>query len=233
MRIRIKFEKKQPVRYLGHLDIMRFFQRVFNRADVKMEYSGGFNPHQKMSFAQPLGVGILSEGDYLDAEIASGQDLSQVRENMNRVCGDGVWIRSVKEVEEGAKKAMGALAYAEYHIDIRTLLPEAADSTEQAETVIQKAIEELLARREIPVQKTTKSGTREVDIRPQILRLSYESGTVFLQVTAGSSNNLKPDTLLTELFRESEVEYRREKVTIIRKELYAEQWIPLESFQTV
>ena len=233
MRIRIKFEKKQAVRYLGHLDIMRFFQRVFNRADVKMEYSGGFNPHQKMSFAQPLGVGILSEGDYLDAEIASGQDLSLVRENMNRVCGDGFWIRSVKEVEEGAKKAMAALAYAEYRIDIRTLLPEAADSTEQAETVIQKAIEELLARREIPVQKTTKSGTREVDIRPQILRLSYESGTVFLQVTAGSSNNLKPDTLLTELFRESEVEYRREKVTIIRKELYAEQWIPLESFQTV
>ena len=233
MRIRIKFEKKQPVRYLGHLDIMRFFQRVFNRADVKMEYSGGFNPHQKMSFAQPLGVGILSEGDYLDAEIASGQDLSLVRENMNRVCGDGFWIRSVKEVEEGAKKAMAALAYAEYRIDIRTLLPEAAESTEQAEAVVLKAIEELLARKEIPVQKTTKSGTREVDIRPQILRLSYENGTVCLQVTAGSSNNLKPDTLLAELFRESEVEYRREKVTIIRKELYAEQWIPLESFQTV
>ena len=233
MRIRIKFEKKQPVRYLGHLDIMRFFQRVFNRAEVKMEYSGGFNPHQKMSFAQPLGVGILSEGDYLDAEIASGQDLSLVRENMNRVCGDGFRIRSVKEVEEGAKKAMAALAYAEYEIDIREQLQEAEGSAEEADKVLLKDIEELLARKEIPVQKTTKSGTREVDIRPQILRLSYENGTVFLQVTAGSSNNLKPDTLLAELFRQSEVEYRREKVTIIRKELYAEQWIPLDSFQTV
>lgn len=226
MRIRIKFEKKQPARYLGHLDIMRFFQRVFNRADVKMEYSGGFNPHQKMSFAQPLGVGILSEGDYLDAEIASGQDPARILEDLNRVCGDGFSVRSVKEVKEGTKKAMAALAYAEYEVDLCALLPE-------AEPVLCRKIPELLARPEIPVMKTTKSGTREVDIRPQILRLSYENGTLFLLVTAGSGNNLKPDTLLAELFRESEVEYQREKVTIVRKELYAEGQIPLGEFQTV
>lgn len=241
MRIRIKFEKRQPVRYLGHLDIMRFFQRVFNRAEVKMEYSGGFNPHQKMSFAQPLGVGILSEGDYLDAEIADGQDLLQIRDNMNRVCGDGFAIRSVKEVKEGAKKAMAAIAYAEYHVDIRGLfsdethsLPPAAGQEQNArEMLLSAAIENLLSRKEIPVQKTTKSGTHEVDIRPQILRLSFENGQLFMQVTAGSGNNLKPDTLLSELFRESEVEYRREKVTIVRNELYAQNWIPLEAFQTV
>ena len=101
MRVRIRFEKKQPVRYLGHLDIMRFFQRTLNRAGVKMEYSGGFNPHQKMSFAQPLGVGILSEGEYLDAEIAPGQDLNQILENLNRVsmfrCSHDVFQRFVFE----------------------------------------------------------------------------------------------------------------------------------------
>ncbi len=245
MRIRIKFEKKQPVRYLGHLDIMRFFQRVFNRADVKMEYSIGFNPHQKMSFAQPLGVGILSEGDYLDAEIAPGQDLLEIRDKMNRVCGDGFRICSVKEVEEGAQKAMAALAFAEYHVDVAGLLSEAEGSLSEAEAALRQNIETLLARPSIPVEKATKSTRKksrmknaeaprtEVDIRPQLLKLSYENGSLFLQVTAGSGNNLKPDTLLKELFRESEVEYRREKVTIVRNELYAESWIPLEAFQTV
>lgn len=264
MRIRIKFEKRQPVRYLGHLDIMRFFQRVFNRAEVKMEYSGGFNPHQKMSFAQPLGVGILSEGDYLDAEIAAGQDLLQIRENMNRVCGEGFAIRSVKEVQEGAKKAMAALAYAEYHVDVHDLFSDETHPAEvcpmtrggnkegarllneDREQFLNSAIETFLARKEILVRKAAKSGTKkrgrtraedeprtEIDIRPRIICLSCESGQIFMQVTAGSGNNLKPDTLLSELFRESEVEYRREKVTIVRNELYAQKWIPLEAFQTV
>lgn len=226
MRVRIKFEKKQPVQYLGHLDIMRFFQRCFNRAEVQMEYSGGYNPHQKMSFAQPLGVGILSNGEYLDAEIADGQDLARICESLNRVCGDGFSVASVREVKEGAKKAMAALAFAAYHVDLRPLFDAGCE-------MIQSAITDLLAKEQIQVMKTTKSGTKEVDIRPQIVRVEYKDGILSMLVTAGSNNNLKPDTLLSELLDKTTVEYQRERITIIRDELFAEGMIPLESFQTV
>ena len=251
MRIRIKFAKKDSVKYLGHLDIMRFFQRCFNRAEVKMEYSAGYNPHQKMSFAQPLGVGIISRGEYLDAEIADGQDLNEICRRLNGVCGDGFEVINVKAVEEGAKKAMAALQFASYEVDVRRLVPEteASNSSKSAyellseteelepgsfnsfDKEISRAINDLFLEEHIYVSKTTKSGTREVDIRPQIIQLTYQEGIVYMMVTAGSDNNLKPDTLLTSLFAKTNIEYQKELITITREELYAEGFVPLDQFQ--
>ena len=71
MKIRIKFRKWGCMKFIGHLDMMRFFQKVMRRADVDIRYSEGFSPHQIMSFAAPLGVGITSDGEYLDIEVHS------------------------------------------------------------------------------------------------------------------------------------------------------------------
>ncbi len=242
MRVRIKFAKKESVKYLGHLDIMRFFQRCFNRAEVKMEYSEGYNPHQKMSFAQPLGVGIISRGEYLDAEIADGQDLDAICRRLNEVCGDGFEVLNVKAVEEGAKKAMAALQFASYEVDVKPLACEEADLGQEAEdnsaedfaefdSIVNHAISELLSEDQIMVSKTTKSGTREVDIRPQIIELSEKDGIVKMKVTAGSDNNLKPDTLLSSIFAKTNIEYHKEKITITREELFADGFVPLDQFQ--
>ncbi len=51
MKIRIKFAKEGTMKFIGHLDIMRYFQKVMRRADVDIRYSEGFSPHQIMSFA--------------------------------------------------------------------------------------------------------------------------------------------------------------------------------------
>ena len=59
MKIRIKFRKTGNMKFIGHLDVMRYFQKAIRRADVEICYSGGFSPHQIMSFAAPLGVGIV------------------------------------------------------------------------------------------------------------------------------------------------------------------------------
>ena len=57
MKIRIKFSKQGAMKFIGHLDTMRYFQKAMRRADVDIRYSEGFSPHQIMSFAAPLGVG--------------------------------------------------------------------------------------------------------------------------------------------------------------------------------
>ena len=62
MKVRIKFSKHGPMKFIGHLDIMRYFQKAMRRADVAICYSGGFSPHQIMSFAAPLGGGITTNG---------------------------------------------------------------------------------------------------------------------------------------------------------------------------
>ena len=63
IKIRIKFRKYGVMRFIGHLDIMRYFQKAIRRANIPIAFSGGFSPHMIMSFAAPLGVGVTSAGE--------------------------------------------------------------------------------------------------------------------------------------------------------------------------
>ena len=83
MKIRIKFAKRGSLKFVGHLDTMRYFQKLIRRAGIDIAYSEGFNPHQKLSFAQPLGVGMLSEGEYVDIEVNSTFSSREAIKRMN------------------------------------------------------------------------------------------------------------------------------------------------------
>ena len=67
--VRFKFSRKGPVRYTGHLDMLRYFQKAVMRSSLPARYSEGFHPHQIMSFAYPLGVSMETEGDYMDLDL--------------------------------------------------------------------------------------------------------------------------------------------------------------------
>ncbi len=224
MKVRIKFTKEASVKYLGHLDIMRFFQRCFNRAGVKMVYSEGFNPHQKMSFAMPLGLGIESRGEYLDCEIADGQNLDEVKNKMNLVSGDGFHILSVRELKENATKVMAAVRFASYQI----LFDEAI-----SDETIDNSIKELQSRGSYLVHKKTKKKEQDVDILPQINKLSYQDHKLDITLHAGGDQNIKAETVASVLFDLMGIDYHREKITIMRLELFAKDVVPLEDFETV
>lgn len=219
MRIRIRFAKNNDAKFLGHLDIMRFFQRLFNRAGILMEYSEGFNPHQKLSFAQPLGVGILSYGEYLDADIKDGQNLDFVFDNLKKFSGSGFDILCVKEVV-GNSKSMAALRFAKYRIQG----PFKFDNS---------SLDLLLNSKSYIVSKTTKSGTKDVDIRPLIHDLHFDGNDLIFMVSAASDNNLKADTLLSVLCNLCDCVYNKFDYTFIREDLFADNFVSLENFQTV
>ena len=69
MKVRIKFEKRGNLRFIGHLDLMRYFQKANRRADLPIAYSEGFSPHQIMSFAAPLSMGVESTAEYADFKL--------------------------------------------------------------------------------------------------------------------------------------------------------------------
>ena len=218
MKIRIKFSRKPRVKFLGHLDIMRSFQRGFIRAGVQMVYSVGYSPHQKMNFAQPLGVGVTSVGDYLDAEVADGQDVEAIREGLNREMGEGFDVKSVRVIQEGADKGMAAVRYASYRVEVMEgAIPEVGPFA-AAESVV--------------TIKKTKSGEAEVDIKPWVLELSGEGREFKFTVRSGSENNLKPDLLMQEIYRLSGLDFDRNNIQIERQELMAEEMVPLEDYQT-
>lgn len=82
------------MRFIGHLDVMRYFQKAIRRAEIPIAFTTGYSPHMIMSFAQPLGVGVTSDGEYFDIEItepiSSGEGGCPVK------CSDGGGRRSHK-----------------------------------------------------------------------------------------------------------------------------------------
>ncbi|MBQ9030356.1 MAG: DUF2344 domain-containing protein [Parasporobacterium sp.] len=218
MRVRIKFTRNGFVKYLGHLDIMRTFQRCFNRAQIRMIYSEGFNPHQKLQFALPLGVGVLSRGEYLDAEVEDGQDPSGIRESLNRVSGDGFEILDVRILEEQAGNAMASVRFASYEIEFKT--PISLDPVRYLEP------------EQILLQKKTKTGIREVDVKQLIRKMEMNGRILSMTLGSGGENSIKPELIAADLLRQSGLSAEATEMEVTRCDLYAEGMIPLIEYQT-
>lgn len=126
MKIRIKFTKYGPLRFIGHLDVMRFFQKAIRRASIDVTYTTGFSPHQVMSFAAPLGVGLTSNGEYMDIQVNSipsprdGLTSCQVlTQQLNNASVKGLDVISARILPEDAGNAMASVAAASYTVRFR------------------------------------------------------------------------------------------------------------------
>ena len=98
---------------------MRYFQKAFKRADIGICYSSGYSPHQIISFAAPLGVGLTSEGEYVDIECRDFSSSKEIKDKLNAVMSEGISVVSVKKLEEDSKNAMSIVAAADYRIFFR------------------------------------------------------------------------------------------------------------------
>ena len=160
MMVRVKFAKYGPLRFTGHLDVLRFFQKAIRRAGLDVVYTHGFNPHQVMSFAAPLGVGLCSVGEYMDVEIASSDGAEDFKERLQEACPYGIDILSVKMLPEKAGNAMASVAAATYAVAFK--------DPEKSFAGCQGAVDGLLSKKELWITKETKRSTAEVDIRSGI-----------------------------------------------------------------
>ena len=116
MKIRLRFSKQGQMKFIGHLDMVRYFQKVMRRSEVDVAYSEGFSPHQKMSFASPLSVGVLSRGEYFDLEVNSTESSKVMLERINAQNAEGVEVLSYKLLPDDAKNAMSVVAGADYKV---------------------------------------------------------------------------------------------------------------------
>lgn len=227
MKVRIKFAKRGVMRFIGHLDIMRYFQKAFRRANVDIAYTAGFSPHQIMSFAAPLGVGLTSEGEYLDIEVHSTDNSARMVERMNAVMADGMEILSWRKLPEESKNAMSLVAAADYRLTFREgCKPEDMDA-------FKAAAEAFYAQESIVVMKASKRSEREVDLKPLIHDMHMDGEAIFLRLTTGSAENIKPELVMETLYRFMEKEYTPFTFQITRLEVYAEDMVSLEELGEV
>ena len=207
MKIRIKFAKYGSMKFIGHLDVMRFFQKAIRRADIDIKYSAGFSPHQIMSFAAPLGVGIESTGEYLDIEVNSISSQLEMKDALNKVMVEGMEILAVTVLPDDSKNAMASVAAAEYQITCH--LDNTGESSYGGVTIddLKMKLSDFYQSEHIYVTKTTKKSVIELDLKPGIYSLdvlSQQDGAdsddasfvITMLVNASSSGNIKPSMVL-------------------------------------
>lgn len=200
MRIRSVFTKKNYLKYISHLDLVRLFQRCFNSSDIPVKFSEGFNPHPKHSIGNPLSLGFESEGELLDVELERRMDVSEFIERMNHSLPKDIQIIKAEEIE--TKASINSLVDWS-HYEIKFMMNDATDVD------LNSFMNEWLDKEEIIVMKRKKKGRKkiekEVNIRPSIGNISVKGidGEGFMVIEAllksGEEGNLNPIKLMEAL----------------------------------
>ena len=245
MNVRVRFTKYGPIKYVGHLDLMRYFQKALRRSGLPLSFTKGFSPHPILSFASPLGVGITSEGEYMDFSLDQDVPLSEICAKLNAQEAYGVEILSVTE-RRSTKKAMAELAAASYLVYFKK-------NPFDAETLRSLVDKKITNASSLVVTKKTKKSERQVDLLPLIydikvlerfpsdkrdhfipdweqngFLLSEDDPAIYMKVCARSSDNLKPELLMEALLG---VPFDPTTLGVHRLDMYAEneagEMIPL------
>ncbi len=188
---RIKFTKGEEVKFIGHLDVMRLFQRAIKRANLPVAYSQGFNPHQLLSFANPLTLGTTSEGEYGDFEMAEKIEPTLIMAELNKVLPNGVRVLDSVLITQKTDSAMAAIDGAKYIVFLEELAKR--DS-------LQEDIKRYLSQKEILVLKKTKKNEKITDIKPDIFEIKKIPEGFYLYLAAGSRRNLKPEPVMQSFY---------------------------------
>lgn len=188
--VRIRFSKVGDLQYISHLDLHRTFCRLLVRAGFPVWYSEGYSPHPHLVFATPLSVGAESLCEYLDVSLAGTPEDLDMTDLAARLADTGIAGLSVEEVYLPATK-FSEITDCDYRIEIKT---------DGADAALARACEDVLCQTPLYTVKRTKSGEREVDISPQIRRVSaaFADGRIQIaaRLCADSSSFLNPEYLI-------------------------------------
>lgn len=196
VKIQYQFKRTTPLRFLSHLDQQRLFQRAFRRANIPVEYSQGFNPHPKMSFALAMSVGLTSDGEYGEVIVSEDIDVETFISRINQALPTGLEIVAAKICGDGVGSLSAALSQSIYQIRIKVVSGTALNE-------LTEIIDSYLKLPQILIKKRNKKGKFvEKDIRPFIETIEVvadpEKDTVKVRMTLNyiEQQCVKPEQLL-------------------------------------
>src|SRR5215207_4291156 len=184
MRIRIKFVKQGALRYTGHLDLHRLWERAARRAELPLAYSQGFHPQPKMNMAAALPLGFSSRCEVLDMKLEHDISLSDLPTRLNGTLPSGLQVIGVEQVEERAPALQTQVASAEYEVS----LTECVDRSE-----LEQRVESVIQSKAIPRERRGKM----YDLRPLIEELRLlPDGQIFMRLAAREGATGRPEEVL-------------------------------------
>ena len=225
IRARMRLAKYGPMKYIGHLELMRFLQKCLRRTDIDVHYSDGITPRMIMSTAMPLGLGLESGGEYVDLELGRPVGTEHALEQLRPMMPEGLEILDFRQVGEivpegggtakKPEKAMSVVAAAEYDVCFR-------DSYRPPENW-QEILTDFVGQEEISWTKETKKGFRTLDMKPLIYSFSITvDNHIRMCVCSRVGQNLRPEQLIGEAFGRRGFEMPEDALQILRVDLLAE-----------
>ena len=206
MRIRITFAKQGPLRYTGHLDLHRLWERAARRAQLPLAYSQGFHPQPKMTIAAALPLGFSSRCEVMDMKLEHEIQLEGIREKLQQTLPAGIQVLNVESADERAPALQTQVASAEYQVT----LTGSVDASE-----LKRKIESVMGSESIIRERRGKT----YDLRPLIEGLSLtpspfpgregQGVRVFMRLAAREGATGRPEEVLDTLgiaFEETRIE---------------------------
>lgn len=214
LKLRIKYTKTGVLRFIGHLDVMRFFQKAIRRAKLSVSYTKGFSPHQIISFAAPMPLGMTSEGEYFDGEFDSVSSTEDMMKRLNETMPDEIQVLDIVKLPEDAKPSMAIVTASDYYV---------YQNEEALYNVFEKLtykISDFYDKDKIEIIKKTKTKEVLADIKPLIYDIKPYKEGIYMLLASGSRDNLKPELVMEALCKYAGIEYNRYDYMFHRLETY-------------
>lgn len=208
--VRIWFKKDLECRYISHLDLNRTMLRALHKSRIPVWHTEGFNPHPFATFPLPLSLGFRGVNECMDVKLEDeNYSFEEIISKLNACLPKGL---RVFDVTEPVMKA-GKIAYASFTIRI------SEDHTPSS--AICESLNRMLSKEKIEVEKKSKRGLKTVDIRQGIksydIKEMLDCAVLEAVLSAGSSDNVNPNLLVTALEAETGLDYN---LDITRNDLF-------------
>jgi radical SAM-linked protein len=200
MRIRITFVKQGALRYTGHLDLHRLWERAARRAELPLAYSQGFHPQPKMNMAAALPLGFSSRCEVMDMKLERDIPLESLPTRLNTTLPSGLQVVDVEQVDERAPALQTQVLSAEYEVTFT----ESVDGSE-----LKRKIDSVMESKSILRERRGKP----YDLRPLIEEVSLvPDGKICMKLAAREGATGRPEEVLDVLgiaFEETRIERTR------------------------
>lgn len=241
MKLRIKYSKLGNLRFIGHLDVMRYFQKTIRRAGLQVSYSKGYSPHQIISFAAPLAMCITSDGEYFDGEFEEISTSGEMIDALNQYGVEELKVSECVLLPDEAKNSMSVVVASDYMITFKALTEEESsgrmlekenvtnignietdDTASENAKHILECVADFHSQSEIVILKKTKKSEKEENIKPGILQIAVKDNGIYMLLSTGSTYNLKPELVMEALCQYAGISYNFFDFHIHRMETYME-----------
>lgn len=199
MILRVVYTKTDYMKFLGHLELMRMFERAFRRLEIPLGFTEGFNPHPRMTFGGPLSVGVASLYEVMEFELLSPINYDDFMARFNATMPQGIDIKEYYLVSK-TQSLMSALALSTYEV---TLTREPNEPTYDL-VALNGAAESILIRK-----KNKQKRWVDKDLKPYLKTLelmsSDENQEVYrIEISSSPDGSAKPSQIVEVLLQQRE-----------------------------